>query len=93
MVLPMGKKEARWFNETESKTFEQLSDFGEERFHHLDALVAESLMKILPKALSMKVQQKEIAALKNHSCITGRQVLHMVYDWLRADHVGYIWPR
>ena len=42
-------------------------------------------MKVLPKGLLMRVQQKELAALKSNNCITGRQVLHMVYDWLRTD--------
>ena len=34
------------------------------RLHHLDALLAESLMKVLPKGLMMRAQQKEAAALK-----------------------------
>ena len=47
--MPIDREEVRWFNETEGKTFEQLSDSGDERFHHLDALLAESLVKILPQ--------------------------------------------
>ena len=42
-------------------------------------------MKVLPKQLALRVQQMELAALKKNTCITGRQVLHMVYDWLRTD--------
>ena len=48
VALPVDQKEAQWFNETESKSFDQLADSGEMRYHHLDALLAESLMKILP---------------------------------------------
>jgi hypothetical protein len=51
----------------------------------LDALLADALMKVLPEGLLTRVQQKELAALKSNDCITGRQVPHMVYDWLRAD--------
>ena len=40
----------------------------------------------------MRVQQKELAALRSNDCITGRQVLRMVYDWLRADeHTSVIY--
>ena len=88
----MDRKEVQWLNETEGKTFEQLSDSGEERFHHLDALLAEALMKVLPKGLMMRVQQKENAALKSNTCITGRQVLHQVYDWFRTDaHMSLVY--
>jgi hypothetical protein len=88
----MDRKEAQWLNETEGKTFEQLSDSGEERYHHLDALLAEALVKVLPKGLMMRVQQKEIAALRSNNCITGRQVLRMVYDWLRTDeHMSLVY--
>ena len=68
----MDRKEVQWLNETEGKMFEQLSDSGEERYHHLDALLAEALVKVLPKGLTMRAQQKEVAALKSNSCITGR---------------------
>ena len=51
VVSPMDRKEVQWLNETEGKTFDQLSESGEERFHHLDALLAEALMKVLPKGL------------------------------------------
>ena len=92
VVSPMDRKEVQWLNETEGKTFEQLSDSGEERFHHLDALLAEALMKVPPKGLMMRVQQMENAALKSNTCITGRQVLHMVYDWLRTDaHMSLVY--
>ena len=77
MALPVDRKEIQRFNETEGKTFEELSHCGEQRYHHLNALMAESLMKILPKPLLAKVQQKELAALKNN-CLAGRQVLLMV---------------
>ena len=76
VALPVDREEARWFKETESKTFEQLSDSGDERFHHLGALLAESPMEVLPRGLSTMVQQ--------NSCITGRQALRVVYGWLRT---------
>ena len=42
-------------------------------------------MQVFPQGLLMRMQQKELAALKSNNCITGRQVLHMVYDWFRTD--------
>ena len=71
----MGKKEASWLNEVERKVFNELADFGESRFHQLDAVLAAALLQLkdLPKQLGMRTHR------------TGRQLVHMVYDWFRAD--------
>ena len=55
VVLPVDRKEVQWLNKTESKTFEQFSNSCEERYHHLVALLAESLTKVLPRCMGMPI--------------------------------------
>ena len=53
-----GKKEVAWFNECETKTFEELADSGEERFHYLDTLLTPALVNIVPRQLKTPINQK-----------------------------------
>ena len=48
-------------------------------------------MKELPKQLGVRVQREDALALKHNTCVTGRQIAHVVYDWFRTDrHVSQV---
>ena len=64
------KAEVKWFKRTCRKgvTFEELGDIGEERFHALDALLCQALIKNLPLTFT-----SEFGATKmNHGKMTPR---------------------
>ena len=62
-----------------------LGDSGSERFQHMDATLATALMTYLPRALALRVDQKEQGALKETTFMAGRQALCVIWDWLRTD--------
>ena len=36
-------------------------------------------------------QQKELEALRNNTCVTGRQILHMLFSWLKTgQHMSQV---
>ena len=69
----------------ENATFEELGRDTSARFQPLDAQLAAALIKTLPEQLRVRVQAKEMEAYKNDAAITGRQIVHMIYDWFRTD--------
>ena len=79
------KQEVAWFKEIENATFEELGRDTSARFQPLDAQLAAALIKTLPEQLRVRVQAKEMEAYKNDATITGRQIVHVMYDWLRTD--------
>eukprot|EP00974_Lingulodinium_polyedra_P045273 4342216-Lingulodinium_polyedra.AAC.1 len=51
------KKVIVWFRESESKTFEQLVDVGDVRFHGLDAQLSLRLAPIMPSDLQEEARR------------------------------------
>ena len=88
VAMPVDKAEIAWFNEVEHRTFEELAGSGHPRFHHLDALLAAALVKVLPKQLGIMVERKEQDALCVDSCVSGRQIVRVSYGWFKTD--GYM---
>ena len=80
-----GKLEAAWLKEIENITFEELGRDTSARLQPLDAQLAAALIKTLPEQLRIRVQAKEMEAYKNDTTTTGRQTVHMIYDWFRTD--------
>ena len=74
------KQEVAWFKEIENTTFEELGRGTPARLQPLDAQLAAALIKTLPEQLRIRVQAKEMEAYKNDAAITGRQIVHMIYD-------------
>ena len=85
VAMPVDKAEIAWFNEVEHRASEELADSGHPRLHHLDALLAAALVKVLPKQLGIMVERKEQDALRVDSCVSGRQIVRRVYDWFKTD--------
>ena len=88
------KAEVRWFKRCSRKgaQFEDLSDVGEERFHALDALLCQALMKNLPPDLHQRIRRKEDEAWQKDTTITGLQVAWMIYDYFKTeDHMSQVY--
>ena len=79
------KKEVAWFKSIENATFEELGKDNLERFQPSDSQLAAALSKTLPEQLRIRVQAKEMEAYKDDATLTGRQIVHMIYDWFRTD--------
>ena len=77
------KAEVKWFKRCSRKgaKFDDLADVGEERFHALDALLCQALMKNLPPDLHQRIRCKEDEAWQKDTTITGLQVAWMIYDY------------
>ena len=79
------KREVGWLNQVEAQSFDELADSGEERFKPLDHLMVPALLKIVPNQLALLIQNKENEAMARNSTINGRQVVFMIYEWLKTD--------
>ncbi len=66
-------------------TFEELQDSGPGRFHALDALLAQALIRSLPQGLASRVKGRELQLYHAGKTITGRQVAWLIYDWLKTE--------
>ena len=65
---------------------------GEERFHALDALLCQALLKSLPPDLHQRIRRKEDEAWQNDTTITGLQVAWMIYDYFKTeDHMSQVY--
>ena len=58
-------------------TFEELANVGEERYHALDSLLCQALLKMasLPSDLHHRIRRKEDEAWSKDTTITGLQVV------------------
>ena len=67
------KAEVKWFKRASRKTvtFEDLGEVGEERFHALDAILCQALLKNIPPDLHQRIRRKEDEAWQNDTTITG----------------------
>ena len=81
------KQEAAWLKDIENTTFEELGRGTPARLQPLDTQLAAALTKTLPEQLRIRVQAQEVEAYKNDAAITGRQLAHMIYDWLSLIHI------
>ena len=84
------KAEVGWISECHKKneagilpTFESLEEPGK-RFEGLDMLLSEALPPLLPSDLSNKVYLKEQEAYKLNKVMSGRQIVWMIYEYLRT---------
>ena len=80
------RAEIAWFNEIDTKSFDELADLGGERFARPDAMMAKATFATLPRDLKLDVQQKKQEAVKNNRFITGRQYIKMIYEWLNTGN-------
>ena len=88
------KAEVKWFKRASRKgvTFEELGDVGEERFHALDALLWQALIKNLPPDLHQRIRRREDESWQNDTTITGLQVAWMTYDYFKTeDHMSQVY--
>ena len=65
------KAEVVWINEVWKKTFEELADSGEARFHLFDSLIVVKLETKLPRLLEVEYDKRCAAANKAGTTITG----------------------
>ena len=87
------RREVLWFKECKSKTFEELGSYGDKRFMPFDTLLLQGLTKDnaqgqglnMPADLRRRITKLETEAMEKNSMLTGRQVVHMIYEWFRTD--------
>ncbi len=65
--------------------FQALQDSGPGRFHALDALLAQALIRSLPQNLASRVKGRELQLYHADKTITGRQVAWLIYDWFKTE--------
>ena len=88
------KAEVKWFKRASLRgvSFEELGNVGDERFHALDALLCQALIKNLPPDLHQRIRRKEDEAWQNDTTITGLQVAWMIYDYFKTeDHMSQVY--
>jgi len=79
------KAEIAWLNDVPKKTFEELADSGEDRFSHLDALLAMALEKVLPSDLYREFDKRSVKALDEDSALTGRQIVWLIHEYFKVN--------
>ena len=86
------RAEIKWLGESLTKSYEELEDSGEARFSHLDALLSQSLEKILPSDLYRTFQAKSEAALDTGGCVNGRQICWLICNYYKtSSHMTMIY--
>ena len=88
------RAEVAWFKRASQKgaTFEDLADVGESRFHQLDAMLCQKLIRTFPVDLKQRLRRKEEEAWNNNSTITVLQAAWMVYDYYKTEeHMSQVY--
>ena len=86
------RKEVGWLLEVYEKSFDELGDSGEDRFAHIDGLLAQSAEKILPPDLWRVYQEKCAEAMKRKDCVLGRQIIWLIVNYFKtANHMSTVY--
>ena len=78
-------REIQWIKEIRTRTFEELSNSGEQRFAYLDQKLAVELIGTVPTNLKLRIEKKELEALEKDETLKGRQVAWMVLEHYQTN--------